>query len=70
MDEQQGVTLNSPLVDKEGYPLAIDVHGVRNARNRIHHLTNDHKAIMKDIEKALHAVHSVARVDSSASKPQ
>ncbi|KAH7947829.1 26S proteasome non-ATPase regulatory subunit 9 [Rhipicephalus sanguineus] len=53
------VGMDEPLVDNEGYPRSdIDVYKVRHARHRIICLLNDHKAIMKDIEKSLHNYHA------------
>ncbi|XP_065305430.1 26S proteasome non-ATPase regulatory subunit 9 [Dermacentor albipictus] len=53
------IGMDEPLVDNEGYPRSdIDVYKVRHARHRIICLLNDHKAIMKDIEKSLHAYHA------------
>ncbi|GLV32538.1 uncharacterized protein CBL_00752 [Carabus blaptoides fortunei] len=56
---QNGVGMNDPLVDSEGFPLAhVDIYQVRYARNRIICLQNDHKAIMKEIEKGLGTYYS------------
>lgn len=53
------VGMDEPLVDNEGYPRSdIDVYKVRHARHRIICLLNDHKAVMKDIERSLHAYHA------------
>nr|XP_050027657.1 26S proteasome non-ATPase regulatory subunit 9-like [Dermacentor andersoni] len=53
------IGMDEPLVDNEGYPRSdIDVYKVRHARHRIICLLNDHKAIMKDIEKSLHVYHA------------
>ncbi|KAK8758281.1 26S proteasome non-ATPase regulatory subunit 9 [Amblyomma americanum] len=53
------VGMDEPLVDNEGYPRSdIDVYKVRHARHRINCLLNDHKAVMKDIERSLHAYHA------------
>lgn len=53
------VGMEEPLVDNEGYPRSdIDVYKVRHARHRIICLLNDHKAIMKDIERSLHDYHA------------
>ena len=55
-----GVT--SRLVDAEGFPRAdIDVHTTLALRNRLHHLNTDHRELMGQIERGLHAVHSTAR---------
>uniref|UniRef100_G3MSE1 26S proteasome non-ATPase regulatory subunit 9 n=1 Tax=Amblyomma maculatum TaxID=34609 RepID=G3MSE1_AMBMU len=53
------VGMDEPLVDNEGYPRSdIDVYKVRHARHSIICLLNDHKAVMKDIERSLHAYHA------------
>ncbi|XP_074030462.1 26S proteasome non-ATPase regulatory subunit 9 isoform X2 [Leptinotarsa decemlineata] len=57
--EQNGVGMNDPLVDSEGFPInSIDVYQVRNARHRIICLQNDHKNIMNQIENGLHGYYS------------
>ncbi|XP_037115326.1 26S proteasome non-ATPase regulatory subunit 9 [Syngnathus acus] len=57
--EDQGVGLHGPLVDAEGYPRAdINLYQIRTARHNISCLQNDHKAIMADIEDALHRLHA------------
>ncbi|KAM9118646.1 26S proteasome non-ATPase regulatory subunit 9 isoform 2-T2 [Pangshura tecta] len=57
--EQKGVGMNEPLVDAEGYPRAdVDVYQVRAARHNIICLQNDHKALMLQVEKALHQLHA------------
>ena len=51
------VTMNTPLVDPEGFPRAdIDIYAVRNARVRIIELRNDLDAVMKAISKALEGI--------------
>jgi hypothetical protein len=46
----------------QGFPRAdIDVHGVRIDRNAVIRLTNDHKAISKQLEELLHKLHALAR---------
>ncbi|XP_034238977.1 26S proteasome non-ATPase regulatory subunit 9 [Thrips palmi] len=53
------VGMHDPLVDAEGYPRQdIDVYQVRHARHRIVCLQNDHKSLMKEIERGIHALHS------------
>ncbi len=43
------------LVDDEGFPRSdVDVHSVRQWRNRLACLYNDHKVLSEKIEKALH----------------
>ena len=57
------VTMNTPLVDPEGFPRAdIDIYAVRNARVRIIELRNDLDAIMKAISKALEGIFDPALV--------
>lgn len=51
------VTMQSPLVDAEGFPRAdIDIYAVRGARVRIIELRNDLKAVMDSIGKALEGI--------------
>lgn len=55
--------LKGPLVDEEGFPRAdIDIYSVRQARNRIACLKNDHKAVMSELETALHTLHATSRI--------
>ncbi|CAH3944339.1 unnamed protein product [Pieris brassicae] len=57
--ETSNVGMNDPLVDNQGYPRNdIDVYKVRHARHRIICLQNDHKELMKQIERGLTEVHS------------
>ncbi|XP_053618270.1 26S proteasome non-ATPase regulatory subunit 9 [Plodia interpunctella] len=57
--ETNNVGMSDPLVDAEGFPRGdIDVYRVRHARHRIICLQNDHKEIMKRIERGLAEVHS------------
>ncbi|XP_046872735.1 26S proteasome non-ATPase regulatory subunit 9 [Hypomesus transpacificus] len=57
--EDQGVGTEGPLVDEEGFPRAdVNVYQIRTARHSISCLQNDHKAIMVEIEEALHKLHS------------
>lgn len=57
--DANGVGMGEPLVDNDGYPRAdIDLYKVRHARHKIICLLNDHKAVMKDIERALHDHHA------------
>uniref|UniRef100_A0A224YG67 26S proteasome non-ATPase regulatory subunit 9 n=1 Tax=Rhipicephalus zambeziensis TaxID=60191 RepID=A0A224YG67_9ACAR len=63
------VGMDEPLVDNEGYPRSdIDVYKVRHARHRIICLLNDHKAIMKDIEKSLHNYHAQMSRNAAAAE--
>merc|ERR1719245_2633105 len=51
--------MHEPLIDNEGYPRNdIDVHKVREGRNRLICLGNDLKAITLKIEMGLHNLHS------------
>ncbi|KAM9361056.1 26S proteasome non-ATPase regulatory subunit 9 [Symphorus nematophorus] len=57
--EDQGVGVEDPLVDEEGYPRAdVNLYQIRQARHNISCLQNDHKAIMVEIEEALHKLHA------------
>ncbi|NXQ43300.1 PSMD9 ATPase, partial [Catharus fuscescens] len=59
LEGQKGVGMHEPLVDAEGFPRAdIDVYQVRTARHNIICLQNDHKAVMKEVEEALHKLHA------------
>ncbi|XP_048041247.1 26S proteasome non-ATPase regulatory subunit 9 isoform X3 [Megalobrama amblycephala] len=63
LQAQGGVGMDGPLVDVEGFPRAdVDLYKVRTARHSISCLQNDHKAIMVEIEEALHRLHATARV--------
>ncbi|XP_061623982.1 26S proteasome non-ATPase regulatory subunit 9 [Phyllopteryx taeniolatus] len=56
---QQGVGLDGPLVDAEGYPRSdVNLYQIRTARHNISCLQNDHKDIMVEIEDALHRLHA------------
>ncbi|XP_034826122.1 26S proteasome non-ATPase regulatory subunit 9 [Maniola hyperantus] len=57
--EENNVGMQDSLVDTDGYPRNdVDVYKVRHARHRIICLQNDHKNIMKQIERGLSEVHS------------
>ncbi|XP_019362831.1 PREDICTED: 26S proteasome non-ATPase regulatory subunit 9 isoform X1 [Gavialis gangeticus] len=59
LEDQKGVGMNEPLVDVEGYPRAdVDLYQVRTARHNIICLQNDHKAVMRQVEEALHQLHA------------
>ncbi|XP_051490402.1 26S proteasome non-ATPase regulatory subunit 9 [Apus apus] len=59
LEDQKGVGMNEPLVDAEGFPRDdIDLYQVRTARHNIICLQNDHKALMKQVEEALHQLHA------------
>jgi 26S proteasome non-ATPase regulatory subunit 9 len=52
----QGVTMDTTLTTFDGYPRDdVDVAQIRTTRARIIHLRNDHKEVMKHLEKGLHA---------------
>ncbi|KAF9188831.1 26S proteasome non-ATPase regulatory subunit 9 [Haplosporangium sp. Z 767] len=59
--QSQKVGMTDKLVDSSGFPRSdIDLVVVTTARSNIIKLKNDHKAIMLQIEEALHAVHAEA----------
>ncbi|XP_069789385.1 26S proteasome non-ATPase regulatory subunit 9 [Narcine bancroftii] len=59
LEGQNHAGMDEPLVDVEGYPRTdIDVYQVRTVRHNIICLQNDHKALMKQIEEALHQLHA------------
>ncbi|XP_044730062.1 26S proteasome non-ATPase regulatory subunit 9 [Chrysoperla carnea] len=61
------VGLRDPLVDDEGFPLShVDVYQVRHARHKIICLQNDHKAIMKQIEKGLYEIYGQGNGEPNA----
>lgn len=56
--QSNSVTMDTPLVDSEGFPLAdVDIWAVRHARVRIIELRNDLKALMDKIMLALQTVY-------------
>ncbi|KIJ54540.1 hypothetical protein M422DRAFT_24488 [Sphaerobolus stellatus SS14] len=58
-------TLNSPLVDPEGFPRGdIDVWAVRHARVRIIELRNDMNAVVDQLGKALEQVYDPSNVEA------
>lgn len=47
----------------QGFPRDdLDIGAVRLDRQRVNHLTNDHKAITSKIEELLHRIHQQARL--------
>lgn len=67
--DANNVGMNEPLVDSQGFPRSdIDVYKVRHARHNIICFMNDHKAIMRDIENALHRFHG-STASASGSDP-
>ncbi|XP_062399613.1 26S proteasome non-ATPase regulatory subunit 9 isoform X1 [Sardina pilchardus] len=62
LEDQGGVGMEGPLVDVEGFPRAdLDLYQIRTARHSISCLQNDHKALMLEIEAALHQLHAHER---------
>jgi len=60
-------TLQSPLVDQEGFPRAdIDIYAVRGARVRIIELRNDLDVVTNAIAKALEALYDPSLRDRSS----
>ncbi|OQD82480.1 hypothetical protein PENANT_c021G01897 [Penicillium antarcticum] len=54
--DSHGVRMTSSLTTFDGYPRDdIDIAQVRTTRVRIIHLRNDHKAVMEQLEKGIHA---------------
>ncbi|CAF1206268.1 unnamed protein product [Adineta ricciae] len=66
LKSQDNVGMAGELVDKEGYPRNdIDLVRVRQIRQRVICLQNDHKALMKQIEAGLIQVHENSANNSS-----
>ncbi|VDO43608.1 unnamed protein product [Haemonchus placei] len=64
--KKNGSTMDSPLVDQEGFPFShIDVYSVRQARHKIICLRNDRKALTEAIEKAIEQSHAEVRQQES-----
>ncbi|CAB3404971.1 unnamed protein product [Caenorhabditis bovis] len=58
--EANNSTMDSPLVDSEGYPIdKIDVYSVRHARHEIIKLRNDMKELTNQIATELEAAHEL-----------
>lgn len=54
--------MKGSLIDAEGFPRNdIDVYQVRQARQQIICMQNDHKALMKEIEQLMHQLHAEAK---------
>ncbi|UZJ54065.1 hypothetical protein CBS101457_003385 [Exobasidium rhododendri] len=52
--QEQGATMTSPLVDRQGFPVAtIDIVAVRGARSRIIALRNDREKVERRMQGAL-----------------
>ncbi|XP_037949213.1 26S proteasome non-ATPase regulatory subunit 9-like isoform X1 [Teleopsis dalmanni] len=61
LEANGNVGMNGPLVDENGFPRTdIDIYQVRQARQQIICLQNDHKTLMKQIEQNLHKLHKEA----------
>ena len=59
--QSNGVNMDTPLVDPEGFPRAdIDIWAVRHARVKIIELRNDLSAVMKEISAGLEKVYDPA----------
>ncbi|UJR28601.1 hypothetical protein I4U23_009834 [Adineta vaga] len=66
LKSQGDIGMTGELVDREGYPRNdIDLVRVRQARQRIICLQNDHKALMKQIEAGLIQIHENSSNNSS-----
>jgi len=65
-----GVTMDSPLVDPEGFPRSdIDVWAIRLARVKIIEIRNDLNRLMNDIQKALEVVYDPSLAATETSNP-
>ncbi|KAJ6508766.1 hypothetical protein C8R45DRAFT_968639 [Mycena sanguinolenta] len=65
-----GSTMDSPLIDSEGFPRAdIDIYAVRNARVRIIELRNDLHATMNALSLALQSVYDPALASPDPPQP-
>ncbi|KFM79504.1 26S proteasome non-ATPase regulatory subunit 9, partial [Stegodyphus mimosarum] len=63
---EQNVSMTDPLVDGEGYPRSdIDIYAVRHLRHEIICKENDCKALTKEIEQNLYALHAEEKVSTS-----
>lgn len=57
--QNDNVGMSGPLVDQEGFPRNdIDIYQVRQARQTIICLQNDHKELMNQIQSQLNLYHS------------
>ncbi|XP_064397028.1 26S proteasome non-ATPase regulatory subunit 9-like [Halichondria panicea] len=62
LEQEGGVGMKGALVDREGFPRGdVDIYVVRTARQKVLCLQNDHKSLMKLLEKKLHAIHAEER---------
>ncbi|KAJ7459876.1 hypothetical protein FB451DRAFT_1271819 [Mycena latifolia] len=70
LSSNAGATLNSPLIDADGFPRAdIDIYAVRNARIRIIELRNDLAAVMSSLALALQSVYDPALAAPESPQP-
>jgi len=68
---QQGVTMDSPLVDEEGFPIvSIDIYAVRKARHDIICLSNDRADLTKRTEELMLKAHEEMKAAGHESNPQ
>ncbi|XP_054712482.1 26S proteasome non-ATPase regulatory subunit 9-like [Uloborus diversus] len=66
--KEYNVTMTEPLVDGEGYPRSdVDVYAVRHIRHQIICKENDYKALTKEIEEGLYALHAENKIVNSES---
>ena len=62
LESQGGVGMNGSLIDSEKFPRNdIDLYAVRTARQKVIRLRNDHKTLMRDIERKLHQLHAESK---------
>ncbi|KAJ1844480.1 putative 26S proteasome regulatory subunit [Coemansia sp. RSA 2703] len=55
---ENSATRTSALVDQEGFPRAdLDIHTIVHTRRELNRAQNDLRALMQQIEQALHVVH-------------
>ncbi|KAJ7761490.1 hypothetical protein DFH07DRAFT_740009 [Mycena maculata] len=70
LSSNAGSTLDSPLIDADGFPRAdIDIYAVRNARVRILELRNDLTAVMNALALALQSVYNPALAPVESPQP-
>jgi len=68
LESQGRVGMTEPLVDAEGFPRNdVDLVAIRQARQRVICLRNDHKTLMKEIEAELVCIHQRARETGTVS---
>ncbi|XP_058983920.1 26S proteasome non-ATPase regulatory subunit 9-like [Musca domestica] len=69
--ENDNVGMHGPLVDSEGFPRNdIDIYKVRQARQQIICLQNNHKTLMKSIEELMHKLHAETRQEEQQNLTQ